>query len=514
MGATGRRIVLEPPSLSDGPPSPDQEGLLAQIRRLIDKFPALDGFMQSARDALDNGLAPGRDRTIIQSINSPDNPILAGPPENPTGQVAEEGSSGAVLRADSVTKQGIVTTKGDLLTFAALPDRLAVGVDGQVVTADSSAAKGLSYGYAPGAIADLYEGCVSFWRLDEATGAMRKDSIGRYRFNDLTPVNAPTQAAGIIGNAALFVAASSQYLGIADAIQQGLNPGIGDFSISIWFYPIGTTGSGEYFLVGKGATGAAGLAEGYGITLRGTTHASLASKISAAFGDNGGTGPGLQFHTTNLYTLNAWNHYLIAFDRSGNASVWLNGVAQAASSGSSASMSAFGTTSGPSNPAAHFVLGAFSQNTAPPNVGSYYDGRIDAVAYFNFAAGPTHAAALYNGGLGRELYPSWVQRAPVLSPAQITTNQNDYAPGTPEGVWRLSTSASKDVTGIAAGQDGILLTIINVGANAIVAKHQNAGSVAANRFLCKGAADITLAADEEASLLYDAVTARWRVTKL
>lgn len=101
----------------------------------------------------------------------------------------------------------------------------------------------------------------------------------------------------------------------------------------------------------------------------------------------------------------------------------------------------------------------------------------------------------------------------VVSPAQITADQNDYAPGSP-GVWRLSSDAPWNVTGILAGQDGQAIRIVNVGANAITLKHQNAGSSAANRLICTGAADIALAADEGALGWYDLTTARWRLWKL
>lgn len=101
----------------------------------------------------------------------------------------------------------------------------------------------------------------------------------------------------------------------------------------------------------------------------------------------------------------------------------------------------------------------------------------------------------------------------VLSPAQITANTNDYAPGR-ANVYRLSTDASRNLTGLVAGTDGEVRRVVNVGAQPLVLKHQDAGSVAANEFLCPGAADITLAANEMAELLYDSTTARWRAFKL
>lgn len=79
----------------------------------------------------------------------------------------------------------------------------------------------------------------------------------------------------------------------------------------------------------------------------------------------------------------------------------------------------------------------------------------------------------------------------VISPAQITSNQNDYAPTgfSTASTLRLSTDASRNLTGIAAGTDGRTIIIHNVGAQSLVLKNDIA-STAANRFLF--GADTTL----------------------
>ncbi|MDX1555209.1 MAG: hypothetical protein R3212_04215 [Xanthomonadales bacterium] len=102
----------------------------------------------------------------------------------------------------------------------------------------------------------------------------------------------------------------------------------------------------------------------------------------------------------------------------------------------------------------------------------------------------------------------------VISPPQITVNTNDYEPtGFDDAeVLRLSTDASRNLTGAKADPTRIRKTIINVGSNDLVIKHQDAGSLATNRFLNFTGADITLGADDWAHLFYDVVTQRWRVT--
>lgn len=102
----------------------------------------------------------------------------------------------------------------------------------------------------------------------------------------------------------------------------------------------------------------------------------------------------------------------------------------------------------------------------------------------------------------------------VITPATITANQNDYTPTswTIANMGRLSSDAPWDITGFAAISSGVTRKLlVNVGANSIVLKNENVGSVAANRIHVPGGGDVTLAADETADIWYDVVTTRWRV---
>lgn len=100
-----------------------------------------------------------------------------------------------------------------------------------------------------------------------------------------------------------------------------------------------------------------------------------------------------------------------------------------------------------------------------------------------------------------------------LTPAQITSNQNDYAPTgiNRSYIIRLSSDASRDITGIVAGRDGEKKILINVGSADIVLRDENASSTAANRFALT--ADLTLVGDDTAEIWYDGTTDRWRVIK-
>lgn len=118
-----------------------------------------------------------------------------------------------------------------------------------------------------------------------------------------------------------------------------------------------------------------------------------------------------------------------------------------------------------------------------------------------------------DGGDNNPTYSSTLSSVPV-SPAQITADINNYNPGTAR-FYRLNSDASRNITGLSVSQiDGQECEIWNVGTNNIVLKSQDANSTASNRFICTGAVDITLAADEIALLRYDATTARWRARKV
>ncbi len=99
----------------------------------------------------------------------------------------------------------------------------------------------------------------------------------------------------------------------------------------------------------------------------------------------------------------------------------------------------------------------------------------------------------------------------ILTPAQITSNQNDYNPtgaGSAD-VIRLSSDAARDITGIAFMAAGKAVLLLNVGTQNIVLKDESSSSVAANRFALS--ADLTLAADTGALAWYDPTSSRVRI---
>jgi hypothetical protein len=99
----------------------------------------------------------------------------------------------------------------------------------------------------------------------------------------------------------------------------------------------------------------------------------------------------------------------------------------------------------------------------------------------------------------------------VSTPSQITSNQNNYTLGTAADIFRISSDAARDITGVVATASGDAKVLLNVGSFSITLKHQSASSTAANRFLCAGGSDFVLSADSSCCIIYDSTTARWRV---
>lgn len=107
-------------------------------------------------------------------------------------------------------------------------------------------------------------------------------------------------------------------------------------------------------------------------------------------------------------------------------------------------------------------------------------------------------------------FGSSVALAGIVSPSQITGNQDNYAPTgiATASVLRLSSDASRNITGLSAGSGGEIKLAHNVGSQNIVLVDESGSSTAANRFALP--ADLTLAGDTFTLLQYDATTARWR----
>jgi hypothetical protein len=100
----------------------------------------------------------------------------------------------------------------------------------------------------------------------------------------------------------------------------------------------------------------------------------------------------------------------------------------------------------------------------------------------------------------------------IISPSQLTGNTDNWNPTglSACATIRVSTDASRNLTGIVAQTAGRRIRLRNVGAQNLVLIH-DLTSTAANRFYCPGAANFTLNAKDSVDIEYDGTDSRWYV---
>jgi hypothetical protein len=100
----------------------------------------------------------------------------------------------------------------------------------------------------------------------------------------------------------------------------------------------------------------------------------------------------------------------------------------------------------------------------------------------------------------------------TTTPTALSGDVNDYNPpnATTSSALRIDGGAAdRNITGLGAGADGRILSIINIGTtNKLVLKNQDTGSTAANRLLLP--ADVSLDPNSQIVLRYDGTDSRWR----
>lgn len=102
----------------------------------------------------------------------------------------------------------------------------------------------------------------------------------------------------------------------------------------------------------------------------------------------------------------------------------------------------------------------------------------------------------------------------VISPTQITSDQDNYAPTgfATCSVMRLTVDAARAITGLAGGSAGRFVYLFNADAsNNITLKHDTT-STSANRFYCPNSVDLVLMPRTGVWLWYDTTSSRWRVS--
>lgn len=228
-------------------------------------------------------------------------------------------------------------------------------------------------------VSSLLTGLRGYWKLDEASGVRASQVNGL----TLTDNNTVGSAAGKISNAASFVAASSEYLSIADNALLSFS---GSYTISAWCY-IDPVPAGFAAIVGKDV-GAIGVSEEYAIVYSGSAGSNrlvfyhFGALGSVNIEDGTGAPPGA-----------TWLHVIAWYDSSGTPSINIqrnNGTIYTNSTAVPAPIS--GT--------APFALGARGDGVV------LWDGRIDEVGLWDRILTTPERAQLYNSGAG-VTYPTF-----------------------------------------------------------------------------------------------------------
>lgn len=98
------------------------------------------------------------------------------------------------------------------------------------------------------------------------------------------------------------------------------------------------------------------------------------------------------------------------------------------------------------------------------------------------------------------------------TPALITSNKNNYnfdnyvANG-----YRLSTDATRTITGFTGGTDGRVIEIRNVGSNDITFANNSGSSSSGNKILTGTGSDITITPNQMIRLIYDNTSGFWQI---
>lgn len=228
---------------------------------------------------------------------------------------------------------------------------------------------------------------------------------------------------------------------------------------------------------------------------------------------------------SSYQTAKGWVQFAppVAFQTKNSAEVWAGGVAPA-------SLSATNVLFDAATPASNHVYGTSASDTSTRRFLLTQSGV--AVDHFTNGGSLAYGSTYDTYAMGGSIGVRWQDSGTTLvelekgaglrinstgslitvadSPAQITADQNNYSLGA-GGFHRLSSDASRTITGLAGGANGRRVTLANVGVQNIVLANQNTGSEAANRVITGTGSDLVLAADAIAELIYDSTTQRWRV---
>lgn len=146
-----------------------------------------------------------------------------------------------------------------------------------------------------------------------------------------------------------------------------------------------------------------------------------------------------------------------------------------------------------------------------------YVSATPAVARTSVIASSNAGAAVNLSAGTKDVWidaPAITQTFGMLSPAQLTADQNDYNPtgfGLTNGL-RFDTDNVRQLTGLGGGFDGrrVLLHCLETAQGPVILRDENTGSAAANRFILPKRRVLIWPGDTT-EIWYDGVAQRWKV---
>jgi hypothetical protein len=233
----------------------------------------------------------------------------------------------------------------------------------------------------PGAIiSSLNTNLVSYWKMDETSGT-RIDSEPTGTPQDFTDASSVGSTTGIIGNAGLFVAASTDSISHIDSID--LSVGNIDFSVVLWA-KLTTTNALEV-LISHWA--AASNQRGWYILWDSAT-----SRFKLNVSSTGSDTTTLTASNFGSATTGVWYMIFISHDSVGNT------INISVNDGTPDSVA---YTLGVKDSTAAFTVGALGSSPG----GSYANAAIDGIGFWKKVLSAAEITELYNGGAAKTCCP-------------------------------------------------------------------------------------------------------------
>lgn len=222
----------------------------------------------------------------------------------------------------------------------------------------------------------LTDNLQGYWTLDEASGT-RLDSTANN--NDLADNNTVGASAGKLNNGADFVAASSEWLGIANGSQSTDLKSAGDYSVSFWIKAASTFAENGPVVWSRNNAAQDG-AFLQMVTVSSNTHTYMRIRQDAS------TIQTIDLTMTTNFVNGTWYHIVATYDFTElKARLYQNGslVSTAQTITMTTQMATTGT----------FDLGTYRGGAS-----NFLDGSMDEFGYWNRELTSAEVTTLYGGG--------------------------------------------------------------------------------------------------------------------